>query len=68
MTYGDAVATVDITRLIGFHQSHGRAATVTAVHPPARFGALTIENNFASHFQEKPQGGSDWINGGFFVL
>ena len=68
MTYGDAVATVDLTRLIGFHQSHGRAATVTAVHPPARFGALTIEKNVVRRFQEKPQGGSDWINGGFFVL
>jgi len=68
MTYGDAVATVDITRLVGFHQSHGRAATVTAVHPPARFGALKIENQVVRRFQEKPQGGSDWINGGFFVL
>jgi glucose-1-phosphate cytidylyltransferase len=68
MTYGDAVATVDIGRLIAFHDSHGRAATVTAVHPPARFGALKIENNVVSSFQEKPQGGSDWINGGFFVL
>jgi glucose-1-phosphate cytidylyltransferase len=68
MTYGDAVATVDITRLIAFHAGHGRAATVTAVRPPARFGALKIENNIVKSFQEKPLGGSDWINGGFFVL
>jgi glucose-1-phosphate cytidylyltransferase len=68
MTYGDAVATVDITRLIAFHAEHGRAATVTAVRPPARFGALKIENNIVKSFQEKPLGGSDWINGGFFVL
>jgi len=68
MTYGDAVATVDITRLIAFHESHGRAATITAVRPPARFGALKIENNVVRSFQEKPQSGGDWINGGFFVL
>jgi glucose-1-phosphate cytidylyltransferase len=68
MTYGDAVATVDITRLVAFHQAHGRAATVTAVRPPVRFGALDIEQNVVKSFREKPQGGSDWINGGFFVL
>lgn len=68
LTYGDAVATVDISRLIAFHESHGRAATVTAVRPPARFGALKIEGKVVRSFQEKPQGGKDWINGGFFVL
>jgi glucose-1-phosphate cytidylyltransferase len=68
MTYGDAVSTVDISRLIAFHESHGRAATVTAVRPPARFGALKIEDRAVRSFQEKPKGGSDWINGGFFVL
>jgi glucose-1-phosphate cytidylyltransferase len=68
MTYGDAVATVDVTRLVAFHQAHGRAATVTAVRPPVRFGALDIEQNVVKSFREKPQGGSDWINGGFFVL
>jgi len=68
MTYGDAVATVDVGKLIAFHEGHGRLATVTAVHPPARFGALKIESNVVRSFQEKPHGGSDWINGGFFVL
>ena len=68
MTYGDAVAAIDIAGLIAYHESHGRAATVTAVRPPARFGALEIENNVVRSFREKPFGGSDWINGGFFVL
>jgi len=68
LTYGDAVATVDITALTAFHLAHGRLATVTAVRPPARFGALVIENNFVRQFQEKPQNAQDWINGGFFVL
>jgi glucose-1-phosphate cytidylyltransferase len=68
MTYGDAVSTVDIGKLVAFHCGHGRAATVTAVRPPARFGALKIENGAVSSFQEKPLGGADWINGGFFVL
>jgi glucose-1-phosphate cytidylyltransferase len=68
MTYGDAVATVDIGRLVAFHAGHGRLATVTAVRPPARFGALKIEDDMVRSFEEKPKGGSDWINGGFFVL
>ena len=68
MTYGDAVATVDITASIAFHQSHGKLATVTAVRPPARFGALRIESQVVRSFEEKPKTGSDWINGGFFVL
>jgi glucose-1-phosphate cytidylyltransferase len=68
MTYGDAVATVDIGRLTAFHAAHGRLATVTAVRPPARFGALKIEDHTVRSFEEKPKSGSDWINGGFFVL
>jgi glucose-1-phosphate cytidylyltransferase len=68
MTYGDAVSTVDITKLLAFHAAHGRAATVTAVRPPARFGALKIEDGAVRSFQEKPRGDGDWINGGFFVL
>ena len=68
MTYGDAVATVDIPALIAFHTRYGRAATVTAVRPPARFGALQIEGDMVRSFQEKPRGEGDWINGGFFVL
>jgi len=68
LTYGDAVATVDISALVAFHAAHGRLATVTAVRPPARFGALVIEEQRVRRFQEKPRGAHDWINGGFFVL
>jgi len=68
MTYGDAVSTVNIADLIQFHESHGRDATVTAVRPPARFGALTIDNGAVLGFEEKPVGDGTWINGGFFVL
>jgi glucose-1-phosphate cytidylyltransferase len=67
-TYGDAVSTVDITALIKFHNDHGRAATVTAVSPPARFGLLDIRDNVVRGFQEKPVGAHQWVNGGFFVL
>jgi glucose-1-phosphate cytidylyltransferase len=68
MTYGDAVAAIDIKALIAFHRGHGRRATVTAVRPPARFGALELDQDSVRRFQEKPLGGTDWINGGFFVL
>ena len=68
LTYGDGVADVDIDALIEFHKSHGRHATVTAIQPPARFGALEIEDDIVSHFEEKPKGDRRWINGGFFVL
>ena len=68
VTYGDGVADVDITELVRFHKSHGRIATVTAVHPPARFGALELDGNVVSSFTEKPQAGEGWINGGFFVF
>ncbi len=67
-TYGDGVADVDITRLLEFHRASGRLATVTAVQPPGRFGALEIEEDRASAFLEKPHGDGGWINGGFFVL
>ena len=67
-TYGDAVSTVDIRATIDFHKRHGRAATVTAVSPPARFGLLDIHNGTVRGFQEKPAGVHQWINGGFFVL
>ena len=69
MTYGDAVADIDISGLIQFHRNHGRQATVTAVRPPGRFGAMTFdENDVVSQFAEKPRGDGAWINGGFFVL
>jgi glucose-1-phosphate cytidylyltransferase len=68
-TYGDGVADVDITALVAHHNSHGRLATVTAVQPPGRYGALQFgEESAVSGFQEKPQGDGGWINGGFFVL
>ena len=68
MTYGDGVSDVDVTRLLAFHRAHGRLATVTAVRPPARFGGLSLEGDAVTHFEEKPQIGEGWINGGFFVL
>lgn len=67
-TYGDGVADVDITRLIDFHRSHGKKATLTAVNPRTRFGALSLEDNCVTAFTEKPKLTSDFINGGYFVL
>jgi glucose-1-phosphate cytidylyltransferase len=67
-TYGDGVADINITALLNFHQEHGKLATVTAVQPPGRFGALIRSGNAVSGFQEKPPGDGAWINGGFFVL
>jgi glucose-1-phosphate cytidylyltransferase len=68
VTYGDGVGNVDIRALVAFHQSHGRLATITAVRPPARFGALNLEGDVVREFAEKPQTGEGWINGGFFVF
>ena len=69
VTYGDGLANIDVAALVAFHRSHGKAATVTAVRPPARFGALTLDaDNRVSCFSEKPQVGEGWINGGFFVF
>ncbi len=68
MTYGDGVAEVNLPALLAFHRAHGKLATVTAVRPPARFGALELDGDVVSNFSEKPQGGEGWINGGFFVL
>jgi glucose-1-phosphate cytidylyltransferase len=68
-TYGDGVSDVDVTALIAHHNSHARLATVTAVQPPGRYGALNLGADAAVlGFQEKPQGDGGWINGGFFVL
>lgn len=67
-TYGDGVANIDISALIAKHREAGRLATVTAIQPPGRYGALHIENEMVHHFQEKPAGDGAWINGGFFVL
>jgi len=68
MTYGDGVADIDIGALLVFHRSHGKLATVSAVHPPARFGGLVLEGNRVAEFSEKNQANEGWINGGFFVL
>lgn len=68
MTYGDGVADVDLGALLAFHRRQGRLATVTAVRPPARFGAITLDGDAVARFQEKPQLGEGWINGGYFVL
>ena len=67
-TYGDGVANLDITRQIAFHRQHGKLATVTAVQPPGRYGALNREGDTVHGFIEKPKGDGGWINGGFFVL
>jgi len=67
-TYGDGIADVDITATIEFHRSHGRLATVTAVKPPGRFGALVLDGQTVTRFAEKPGGDGGLINGGFFVL
>ncbi|MDR1817996.1 MAG: glucose-1-phosphate cytidylyltransferase [Puniceicoccales bacterium] len=71
LTYGDGVSDVDIGALTRFHKQSGRLATLTAVQPPGRFGALEFDAGDPSrirHFQEKPAGEGAWINGGFFVL
>lgn len=69
LTYGDGLSDVDIKKLFEFHKSHGKIATVTAVQPEGKFGALSINNNNEiTAFREKPKGDGAWINGGFFVL
>jgi glucose-1-phosphate cytidylyltransferase len=70
LTYGDGVADIDIAQLVRFHQAHGKLATVTAVQPPGRFGALEVAegSDLVTGFSEKPRGDNAWINGGFFVL
>lgn len=67
-TYGDGVSDVNLNELIQFHQEQGKLATLTAVDPPGRFGALELSDNLVTRFKEKPQGEDSWINGGFFVL
>lgn len=68
VTYGDGLSDVDLRELLGFHRSHGRVATVTAVRPPARFGELVFDGDLVARFTEKPQIGEGWINGGFLVF
>lgn len=69
MTYGDGVSNVDIAAALAHHKNHGKAATLTAIQPPGRFGALDLGSDDSIHrFMEKPKGDKSWINGGFFVL
>lgn len=67
-TYGDGVSNINIRELTAFHHKQKISATLTAVQPPGRFGALDMEGNRIARFEEKPEGDSGWINGGFFVL
>ena len=69
VTYGDGVSDVDFREVVKFHRAHGKLATVTAVHPPGRFGELSIgQHGAVRSFNEKPQAESGWISGGFFVF
>ncbi|MEK7298705.1 MAG: glucose-1-phosphate cytidylyltransferase [Candidatus Margulisiibacteriota bacterium] len=68
LTYGDGLGDINMTDLLAFHRSHRRLATITAVQPLGRFGALELEGNLVRQFEEKPHGDGGWINGGFFVL
>ncbi len=68
LTWGDGVADVDLKKLLEFHRSHGKLATLTAVRPPARFGHLVFDGESVTQFSEKPQTMEGWINGAFFVL
>lgn len=68
LTWGDGVSTVDLDKLLAFHRSHGKLATLTAVRPPARYGHLEFDGDKILQFTEKPQTAEGWINGAFFVL
>jgi glucose-1-phosphate cytidylyltransferase len=68
LTYGDGLSDVNLHKLLAFHRSHGRLATMTAVRPPARFGHLELDGDEVVEFSEKPQTGEGWINGAYFVL
>jgi glucose-1-phosphate cytidylyltransferase len=68
VTYGDGVSDLNLHELLDFHRTCGRIATVTAVRPPARFGAIVVDGDLVARFTEKPQVGEGWINGGFFVF
>lgn len=67
-TYGDGVSDLDVSKLVSFHKSHGKIATITAVRPPGRFGELSIADRMVAEFDEKPQTTGGFINGGFFVF
>ena len=66
-TYGDGISDINLKKLINFHKKKKKIVTVTAVHPPARFGEIVIKNDYVKSFKEKPQTDNGWINGGYFV-
>jgi glucose-1-phosphate cytidylyltransferase len=68
LTYGDGLSNINLKKLLNFHKKNKKKITLTAVHPPARFGELSIEKNIVTKFEEKPQLQKGWINGGFFVV
>ena len=68
MTYGDGLSNVNIKKLINFHKKNKKLVTLTAVRPPARFGAIKLKKNFVKYFKEKSKLDEGWINGGFFVM
>ena len=68
VTYGDGLSDINIKKLLYFHIKHGKIATLTAVHPPARFGEIKLQNKHVKEFNEKPQLTKGWINGGFFIF
>ena len=68
VTYGDGVSDIDINKLLKFHKSCGKLATMSAVRPPARFGSVVFDGDLVSNFSEKPQTGEGWINGGYLVM
>ena len=68
MTYGDGISNVNLGKLIKFHKKNNKLVTLTAVRPPARFGALKLKGNSVSYFKEKSKLDEGWINGGFFVM
>ena len=68
LTYGDGVADIDINELISFHKKNNKMVTVSAVHPGARFGELSLDGDMVTNFEEKPQTSQGWINGGYFVI
>ena len=68
LTYGDGISNIDINELIKFHENHNKMVTISAVRPPARFGALSLKGSDVIKFKEKTQLGESWINGGFFVI
>ena len=68
LTYGDGVSDVNISDLVTFHKAHNLIGTVTAVHPPSRFGEMNIENDKVKYFEEKPQLTDGYVNGGYFVF